>query len=73
MFFDKVKVPLENLVGEEHRGWDCAKFLLGNERTGSPASASPSSGYNGSRNWPKVTAGDRPLMKMSVSARRWPP
>ncbi len=23
-----------NLVGQEHRGWDCAKFLLGNERTG---------------------------------------
>ncbi|MFX8278036.1 acyl-CoA dehydrogenase family protein, partial [Acinetobacter baumannii] len=29
-----VKVPVENLVGQEHRGWDCAKFLLGNERTG---------------------------------------
>ncbi len=34
VFFDDVKVPVENLVGEEHRGWDCAKFLLGNERTG---------------------------------------
>src|SRR5256714_12392073 len=35
VFFDDVKVPVENLVGQEHRGWDCAKFLLGNERTGS--------------------------------------
>jgi pimeloyl-CoA dehydrogenase large subunit len=34
VFFDDVKVPLENLVGQENRGWDCAKFLLGNERFG---------------------------------------
>jgi pimeloyl-CoA dehydrogenase large subunit len=34
VFFDNVKVPVENLVGEEGRGWDCAKYLLGNERTG---------------------------------------
>jgi alkylation response protein AidB-like acyl-CoA dehydrogenase len=34
VFFDSVQVPVENLVGEENRGWDCAKFLLGNERTG---------------------------------------
>ncbi len=27
-------VPAENLVGEENKGWDYAKFLLGNERTG---------------------------------------
>lgn len=34
VFFDKVKVPVENLVGEENKGWDYAKFLLANERTG---------------------------------------
>src|SRR5215475_11280745 len=34
VFFDEVRVPIENLVGEENRGWDYAKFLLGNERTG---------------------------------------
>jgi pimeloyl-CoA dehydrogenase large subunit len=34
VFFDNVKVPAENLVGDENRGWDYAKFLLGNERTG---------------------------------------
>jgi pimeloyl-CoA dehydrogenase large subunit len=34
VFFDEVKVPAENLVGEENRGWDYAKFLLGNERMG---------------------------------------
>ena len=34
VFFDNVRVPAENLVGEENRGWDYAKFLLGNERAG---------------------------------------
>jgi len=34
VFFDNVKVPAKNLVGEEHKGWTYAKFLLGNERTG---------------------------------------
>ncbi|HEV7334996.1 MAG TPA: acyl-CoA dehydrogenase family protein [Bosea sp. (in: a-proteobacteria)] len=34
VFFDKVRVPAENLVGEENKGWDYAKFLLANERTG---------------------------------------
>lgn len=32
VFFDAVRVPVENLVGEEGRGWDYAKFLLGQER-----------------------------------------
>ena len=34
VFFDSVRVPVENLVGEENKGWDYAKFLLANERTG---------------------------------------
>jgi alkylation response protein AidB-like acyl-CoA dehydrogenase len=34
VFFDTVEVPAENLVGEENRGWDYAKFLLANERLG---------------------------------------
>src|SRR5712692_559952 len=34
VFFDDVKVPVENLVGDENKGWDYAKFLLGNERFG---------------------------------------
>ena len=32
VFLDEVKVPVENLVGVENCGWDCAKFLLSNER-----------------------------------------
>jgi alkylation response protein AidB-like acyl-CoA dehydrogenase len=34
VFFDNVRVPVENLVGDEGKGWTYAKFLLGHERTG---------------------------------------
>lgn len=34
IFFSDVKVPAENLVGEENKGWSYAKFLLSNERSG---------------------------------------
>lgn len=33
VFFSDVRVPVENLVGEENRGWTCAKYLLTYERT----------------------------------------
>ncbi|MBP8308750.1 MAG: acyl-CoA dehydrogenase family protein [Burkholderiaceae bacterium] len=35
VFFDDVKVPLENLIFEENKGWTVAKYLLGHERMGS--------------------------------------
>ena len=34
VFFDNVKVPVENRIGEENKGWDYAKFLLVHERSG---------------------------------------
>ena len=33
VFFTDVKVPAGNLVGQENRGWTCAKYLLTYERT----------------------------------------
>ncbi|CAN5621492.1 acyl-CoA dehydrogenase family protein [soil metagenome] len=33
VFFTDVRVPAENLVGEENTGWTCAKYLLTYERT----------------------------------------
>ena len=33
IFFDNVKVPVENLIGEENKGWTYAKVLLTHERT----------------------------------------
>ncbi len=35
IFFDDVKVPVENLIYEENKGWTVAKYLLGHERMGS--------------------------------------
>ena len=34
VFFEDVRVPVENRIGEEGKGWTYAKFLLGNERVG---------------------------------------
>ena len=34
VFFEDVKVPVTNLIGDENKGWDYAKYLLGNERIG---------------------------------------
>ena len=34
VFLTDVRVPAENLVGEEGNGWSYAKFILGNERVG---------------------------------------
>ncbi len=34
LFFSDVRVPVNQLVGQENQGWTYAKFLLGNERTG---------------------------------------
>ncbi|HYX91890.1 MAG TPA: acyl-CoA dehydrogenase family protein [Myxococcaceae bacterium] len=33
VWFEEVRVPVENRVGEENQGWTYAKFLLGHERT----------------------------------------
>jgi len=33
VFFTDVRVPVENLVGEENQGWTIAKYLLTHERT----------------------------------------
>jgi alkylation response protein AidB-like acyl-CoA dehydrogenase len=33
VWFDNVEVPVENLVGEENKGWTYAKYLLAHERT----------------------------------------
>ncbi len=39
IFLDDVRVPAENLVGEENMGWSYAKFLLTNERAMSAETA----------------------------------
>jgi alkylation response protein AidB-like acyl-CoA dehydrogenase len=34
VFFDNVRVPVENRLGDEHKGWGIAKYLLSLERFG---------------------------------------
>jgi alkylation response protein AidB-like acyl-CoA dehydrogenase len=34
VFFENVRVPVANRIGEENKGWTYAKFLLANERVG---------------------------------------
>jgi len=34
-YFENVRVPVENRIGEEHNGWGIGKYLLGMERFGS--------------------------------------
>jgi alkylation response protein AidB-like acyl-CoA dehydrogenase len=33
VFFDDVRIPAGNIIGEEGKGWTYAKYLLGHERT----------------------------------------
>ena len=41
-FFDDVKVPKDQLVGEENKGWDVAKYLLDQLKAGEAHPAMPS-------------------------------
>jgi alkylation response protein AidB-like acyl-CoA dehydrogenase len=34
VFLENVRVPVENRIGEENKGWTVAKYLLGHERSG---------------------------------------
>ena len=75
VFFEDVRVPAENLVGEENKGWDYAKFLLGNERVGVAPVGSSSDWWRRprSRPRPRVRA-VRPCSTTPTSppaSRRW--
>ncbi|MGO4841896.1 pimeloyl-CoA dehydrogenase large subunit, partial [Rhizobiaceae sp. 2RAB30] len=39
VFFDNVRVPVENMIGKEGEGWTFAKFLLEHERFSMSGSA----------------------------------
>ncbi len=57
VFFDDVKVPVEMRVHEENRGWDVAKFLLGNERTGIARLGKSSERVAAAKAWPRGRCG----------------
>ena len=64
MFLDKVRVPVANRVGEENKGWDYAKYLLGHERSGiARVGVSKMRVKRAKQLAARVIAGDRPLIE----------
>jgi alkylation response protein AidB-like acyl-CoA dehydrogenase len=70
VFFDNVKVPVENLVGKEGEGWTCAKYLLTFER-GAAYAPSCRNALRKARELAKTeTASGRPLSEDPDFARK---
>ena len=61
VFFEDVRVPADQLVGEENQGWTYAKFLLGNERTSIARIGTTKTG------WPRRSAA--PQRSRAMAAR----
>src|ERR671926_1520184 len=71
VFFEDVRVPGENLVGEENQGWTIAKFLLGNERVGiARVGHTKRMLAQAKEHARQVTAGGRPLIEDPRTAGR---
>ena len=72
VFYDNVRVPAENLVGEENKGWSYTKFLLFNERAFYGAEAPSLKRYlQKIKHYASLErVGDRPLLQDPVFASR---
>ena len=71
VFFDNVKVPAENLVGEENKGWTYAKYLLTHERTNIAGFGFSRAGLSAVKRLAKSEmAGGRPLIENPHFAAR---
>jgi alkylation response protein AidB-like acyl-CoA dehydrogenase len=71
VFFEDVRVPAENLIGEENQGWTMAKFLLGNERVGiARVGATKLMLAQAKEHARAITSGGRPLLEDPVMATR---
>ena len=69
-FFDDVKVPKDQLVGELNKGWDVAKYLLGHERemiSGMGLGSGIGTGASGVILGP-VAKPDDPLLRAEIAA-----
>jgi len=63
VWLEDVRVPIENRVYEENKGWTCAKFLLAHERTGIAAVARSKRGVEKIKAIARTEQdGDRPLI-----------
>src|SRR4029453_16360350 len=71
VFFEDVRVPADNLIGEENRGWDYAKFLLGNGLVGSaPAPSTKRLLAQAKEHARALEVGGRPLAEDPLMAAR---
>jgi alkylation response protein AidB-like acyl-CoA dehydrogenase len=71
VFFDRVRVPLENLVGGLHRGWAVANATLGHERDMLGASAHTRNLFEGLlRVARRATRGGRPASEHPLVRQR---
>lgn len=71
VFFTDVRVPAENLVGEENQGWTIAKFLLEHERTNIAGVGYSQEAFEQLRRMArKLTRDGRPLAESMLFATR---
>jgi alkylation response protein AidB-like acyl-CoA dehydrogenase len=63
VWLEDVRVPVENRIYEENKGWTCAKFLLAHERTGIAGVARSKRGVERVKTIARTEMdGDRPLI-----------
>jgi alkylation response protein AidB-like acyl-CoA dehydrogenase len=63
VWLEDVRVPLENRIYEEDKGWTCAKFLLAHERTGIAGVAASKRGIEKVKTIARAELdGERPLL-----------
>ncbi len=71
VWLEDVRVPVENLVYEENKGWTCAKFLLAHERTGIAGVASSKRGIEKVKEIARTEMdGDAPLLANAFFKRK---
>ncbi|WP_224814287.1 acyl-CoA dehydrogenase family protein [Hasllibacter sp. MH4015] len=71
VFFTDVRVPVENLVGEENAGWTIAKYLLGHERTNIAGTGFSVQAFAQLKSLARqVTRGGKPLIQNPLFAAR---
>ena len=71
VWFTDVKVPVENLVGEENKGWTYAKYLLTHERTNIAGVGFSTAGLATIKRIAKAEmSGSKPLMQNPYFAAR---
>ncbi|MEZ0581351.1 acyl-CoA dehydrogenase family protein [Nocardioides sp. MH1] len=63
VWFDNVRVPAANIVGEVNSGWTQAKFLLGNERVGVAPVGATKRVLARAKDLAKDTLADEPLLR----------